>query len=256
MFLYQVLLVAGALGLVAMALMGFIHHGGPDHGSHAGHGHQLGHGHHGGHLGEGAHIGHVHHGGHLGDSSPIGHLHHAGHLGDAHAGHAADPGHLHGGAHSGGHASHDVGHHGGLAPGLLSLLSPMTLFSGCLGAGAVGSVLTGWGVPAPVTAAGAAAGAVGFNALLVRPMMRLVMGFASTPARGLAGTLMQRAEAITRFDANGEGLVRVLVDGQSVDVLARLTEEERRQGARVLRGQSVLVEEVDGRSNRCTVSRL
>jgi hypothetical protein len=132
----------------------------------------------------------------------------------------------------------------------------MTLFAGCLGAGATGTLLTGWGVPSGLTAVGAGAGAVGFNALLVRPMMRLVMGFASTPARGLEGALMQRAEAITGFNENGEGLIRALVDGQSVDILARLSEEERRQGARVLRGQTVRIEEVDGRRNRCTVSRL
>jgi hypothetical protein len=48
----------------------------------------------------------------------------------------------------------------------------------------------------------------------------------------------------------------VLVDGQSVDVLARLSEEERRQGTRVARGQSVRVEDVDTHRNRCTVSRL
>ena len=100
------------------------------------------------------------------------------------------------------------------------------------------------------------AGAIAFNALLIQPIMRLAMGFASEPAQGLDGTLLQNAEAITNFDANGEGLVRVLVDGQSVDVLARLTEEERRQGARVVRGQSVLVEDIDTHRNRCTVSRL
>src|SRR5439155_20580165 len=112
------------------------------------------------------------------------------------------------------------------------------------------------GVSVALSALGAAAGAVVFNALLVRPIMRLVFGFASTPARGLSGALMEAAEAVTAFDANGEGLVRVLVDGQTVDVLARVCDEERRQGARVLRGQSVRVEEVDPRTNRCRVSRL
>jgi hypothetical protein len=38
--------------------------------------------------------------------------------------------------------------------------------------------------------------------------------------------------------------------------LARLTEEEHRQGARVVRGQTVRIEDVDTRSNRCKVSRL
>ena len=62
-------------------------------------------------------------------------------------------------------------------------VSPMTLFAACLGAGIVGSLLTGWGVSALPAGLGAAAGAVVFNALLVRPIMRLVMGFVSEPAR-------------------------------------------------------------------------
>ena len=132
----------------------------------------------------------------------------------------------------------------------------MTLFAACLGAGIIGCLLTGWGVSPLLAGLGAAAGAVVFNALLIRPIMGLVMGFASAPARGLEGALLQDAEAVTAFDANGEGLVRVLVDGQSVDVLARLTEDERREGARVVRGQTVRIEDVDTRSNRCKVSRL
>jgi hypothetical protein len=228
-FLYQILLLTGALGLTAMALVGFVHHGGP-HGQHdAGH---VGGAHSAGELAGGSHAGAAHAGGH--------------------AGHAAH----HGVAQPGGHVAHHGESHDGVGMSLLSLLSPMTLFAACLGAGAVGSALTHWGVPPELTAAGAAVGAVSFNALVVRPTLRLVMGFASVPASGLAGTLMQHAEAVTAFDANGEGLVRVQIDGQSVDLLARLCEDERRQGTRVLRGQSVRVEDVDPRSNRCTVSRL
>jgi hypothetical protein len=229
MFLYQTLLATGALGILAMALLGFVHHAG-NHGN----GGSNGHGHTGAHAGGEAHGGQLHHG-HTGESMHAGHTH-------AHVSH-------HGHEHTGG-VERAVGAH------LLSLLSPMTLFSASLGAGAVGSLLTQWEVSPTLTAAAAGLGAVGFNAFLVRPMLRLLMGFVSEPARGLAGSLMQPAEAITAFDANGEGLVRVLVDGQSVDVLARLTAEERRQGARVLRGQSVRVEDVDPHTNRCTVSRL
>ena len=222
MFIYEILLVTGVLGLVAMSLAGFGHHGGAHH---AGHG--------------GAHAGHAHLAGRVG-----------------HAGHTAAGPMAHRGALRSGRAAAGAVQRGGLGQALLSLLSPITLFAACLGAGAVGSILTRWGVSAVLAAVGAAVGAIGFNALLVRPIMSLVMGFASAPARGLDGTLLQNAEAITNFDANGEGLVRVLVDGQSVDVLARLTEEERRQGTRVVRGQSVRVEDIDAHRNRCTVSRL
>lgn len=234
LFVYEVLLLTGVLGLLAMALAGFAHPGGTHH---------AGGIHHAGHADGGSHAGLApHHG-------PLVH--------DAHGGHAAGHGAAaqHAGDHHGGTA-HGGGEHAGLGQSLLGFLSPMTLFAACLGAGAVGSLLTYWGMPPLVTGLGAAAGAAGVNALVVRPMVRLVMGFVSTPARGLEGTLLQSAEAITAFDANGEGLVRVLVDGQSVDVLARLTEEERQQGTRVRRGQPVLIEEVDGRRNRCIVSRL
>jgi hypothetical protein len=241
MVLYEILLLTGGLGLAAMALLGFAHVGGAHSHGHVG---PLGHGHGAGHLGPGSSGAHGGGGGH-----GI-HVSHAGHAG--HAGHVTHSGGTHAGNHDAAHgASREVG---GMS--LLSLLSPMTLFGACLGAGVVGSVLTRWGEPVQLAAVGAVIGAVGFNALLVRPVMRLVMGFASVPARCLAGTLMEPAEAVTAFDANGEGLVRVLIDGQSVDVLARLTDEERRQGARVLRGQSVRVEEVDPHTNRCKVSRL
>src|SRR5207248_460474 len=58
MFFYEILLVTGALGLIAMALVGFVHAGGPHHSGHTG-------GAHGGHalqvgrLGHGSHTGHA-----------------------------------------------------------------------------------------------------------------------------------------------------------------------------------------------------
>jgi hypothetical protein len=226
MFIYETLLVIGGLGIVLMTVMGFAHVGGAHHAGHTG----------------GAHTGHAL-GGHTAAGS------HAGH--DT-AGHAAH----HGAARVGEQVAAGSANHAGLGQSLLALLSPMTLFAACLGAGIIGCLLSDWGVNPTLTGLGALAGAVVFNALLIRPIMGLVLGFTSTPARGLEGALMQSAEAVTGFDANGEGLVRVLVDGQSVDVLARLTEEERREGARVVRGQTVRIEDVDTHSNRCKVSRL
>jgi hypothetical protein len=222
MFIYETLLVIGGLGIVLMTVMGFAHVGGAHHGGHAG----------------GAHADHVAGGGHG--------------AAGGHAGHAAGHGTAHGGTKTGAEVPAPLS----LGQSLLALLSPMTLFAACLGAGIIGCLLSDWGVNPTLTGLGALGGAIVFNALLIRPIMGLVMGFASAPARGLEGALMQSAEAVTGFDANGEGLVRVLVDGQSVDVLARLTEEERREGARVLRGQTVRIEDVDTRSNRCKVSRL
>src|SRR5262245_33730222 len=128
MALYQILLFTGALGLGVMALLGFAHIGGAHSHGHTG---PLGHGHGPGHLGHGATGGHLG-GGHGAHTSPAGHA-----PSPAHGGHS-------GGAHAEGHAgSHGVQQEvGGL--NLLSLLSPMTLFGACLGAGLVGSLLTRW----------------------------------------------------------------------------------------------------------------
>jgi len=228
MFIYEILLGSGVLGLVAMAFAGFGHHGGARHSVHTAAGR-------GGHVPAAGRLSARISAGRTSAMRPMAHR---------------------GGGLRGQKPAAGTGHPGNLGRALLSLLSPVTLFAACLGAGAAGALLTSWGVSPALSAAGAAAGAIGFNAVLVQPMMRLVMGFASEPAQGLAGSLLQQAEAITNFDAHGEGLVRVLVDGQCVDVLARLTEEERAQGTRVARGQTVRIEDVDTHRNRCTVSRL
>jgi hypothetical protein len=224
---YDVMLLVGAIGLVAMALLGFAH------GSHGHAGHEA-HGHAHGHLGHG-HLAHDH-GGH-------GHVGHAAHGGDAHAGH-------------GGHGAH-AGEHGGNTHPVewLALLSPVTLFSMALGAGATGIFLRALGIQnALLVALAALAGAVLFRAGVVGPVWNLIFSFVSRPARALEGALLQLAEAVTPFNAKGEGLVRLEVDGQSIDVLARLEDPE--PGARVLRGQQVRVESVDPRTNTVTVSRL
>jgi hypothetical protein len=183
---------------------------------------------------------------------------HAGHAEHGHLGHAPlAHGHGEHGAH--GHAAHGdcAGHAGGQAHAIewLALLSPMTLFSLCLGAGATGVLLRTLGVQSAfLTALAALAGAILFRAGVVGPIWKLVLSFASRPARALEGALLQLAEAVTPFNAKGEGLVRLEVDGQSIDVLARL--EHPDQGSRVLRGQQVRVESVDSHTNTVTVSRL
>jgi hypothetical protein len=217
---YDVMLLVGAIGLLSMALLGFAH-GGHGHAGHAEHGH-LGH----------APLAHGH-----GEHGAHGHAAHGGH---GHAGHGDRAGHAGGQAH---------------AIEWLALLSPMTLFSLCLGAGATGVLLRTLGVQSAfLTALAALAGAILFRAGVVGPIWKLVLGFASRPARALEGALLQLAEAVTPFNAKGEGLVRLEVDGQSIDVLARL--EHPDQGSRVLRGQQVRVESVDAHTNTVTVSRL
>lgn len=186
-----------------------------------------------------AHAGHGH-----GDHGSSGHVgsHAAGHGGAHAAAHAGDA------AHSGEHAGHT--NHGEW----LALLSPMTLFSMALGGGATGILLRSLHLPGALTALCAVTGAVLFRVGVVGPIWNLIYGFASRPARMLDGALLQHAEAVTAFNALGEGLVRLVVDGQSIDVLARL--EHPDPGSPVTRGQRVQVESVDSRTNTVTVSRL
>ena len=60
----------------------------------------------------------------------------------------------------------------------------------------------------------------------------------------------------TDFDAQGQGLIAVELDGQLIQVLGILRPEERSIGIRVRRGGRVRIEEVDAVRNRCLVSSL
>jgi hypothetical protein len=224
-----------------MALMGFVHgHGHHGHDAHQGHAH-----------GVDVHTGHAH----------AGHGH-AGHA-DAGHGHAHASSHTHGAA--AGHTGHDDGSGGdgdvdaqgaGNLAALLWImpfLSPLNWFSWMIGAGAAGSLAGA--VAEPGRAAIAVAGAIGFNLLVVKPLWSFIFGFASQPAKNLEGCLMQQVEAVTGFDERGEGLIRVTIDGHSEDVLARLIDGERGI-VRIRRGDRLLIEEVDPRTNSCRVSRV
>jgi hypothetical protein len=57
------------------------------------------------------------------------------------------------------------------------------------------------------------------------------------------------------FDANGNGLVAVELDGQVVQLLATLNSNERGVARRVRAGDRLRIEAVDDR-NRCTVTYL
>ena len=137
---------------------------------------------------------------------------------------------------------------------LFELLSPLTLFSLALGAGATGLILQSLGLTLVQVAVAAALGAAIFYLAILRPLRSLIFSFASRPAELLDGALMQEAEVVTSFNAHGEGIVRLNVDGRSIDVLARL--EKAEHGAHVHRGQRVLVEDVDTHRNEVRVSRL
>jgi hypothetical protein len=215
MDLYISSLLLGAAGLGVMALGGLGHRGG-------------------GHAGSAAH-GHGHVTGH-GHGSATGHVHGVKHLGHVQAaGHAA--------------SARDA-----MSNTLWTITSPRFLFSLLLGFGTAGELLRPV-LGGPLLLAAAVAGGVLFERVIVSPLWNLAMRFASAPAVTLESSVADEATAVTSFDANGQGIVSLEVDGQVVQILATLSPDDRALGAaRVRAGQRVRIDEVDAEQNRCTVS--
>ena len=101
----------------------------------------------------------------------------------------------------------------------------------------------------------AVAGGIAFEAVIVGPLWNLLLRFASRPAMTLEQGIMDEAEAATSFNAEGDGLVKVVVDGQVVQLLGTLSPADRASGTRVRAGDRLIIEAVDPARQRCTVSR-
>jgi hypothetical protein len=272
---YLFCLILGFLGLVIMAGSGLAAHGGDHGGGHHGHakelgGHGHGHGlkelggHHGHDAGHGVHVKEL--GGHHGHDAGV-HVKDLGH----HGAHVKDVGHAH--VKDAGQHARDIGHHakdvaqlqdgsdGGDGGGvgddlgdyLLSLLSPRVAFSILTGVGAAGLLLDDW-LPGLLLLVVAIAAGLAFEGLLVRPFWNFLFRFASTPAQTLETSLMDRATAVTGFDAQGQGIVSIIMNGEIVQLLGTLRPEDRAAGVRVRTGDALTVEDVDGKRNRCVVS--
>lgn len=174
-----------------------------------------------------------------------------GHQGHGAPGHG---GHGHGSHGTGAHAAHGHSHGSGGRDSLLwSLMSPRILFSLALGFGAVGE-LVGPFTSGVLRMAVALLGALLFERFLVTPLWNFTMRFASQPALTLESAVADEATAVTAFDANGQGIVSIEVDGQIVQVLATLQPGDRSLGVRVRAGQRVRIEDVNSAASRCTVS--
>jgi hypothetical protein len=190
----------------------------------------------------------------------IGGIAHVGHDGHGHAGHGHG-GHAHGADGHVGHAHTAEMHaHAGQAHAapahpaparLFSLLSPRVLFALLVGFGAGGLLASPLGEPWRAGAAVLAAAA--FEGLLVGPLWRMLFRFESSPAATLETAIEDDARAVMGFDANGQGLVALDVDGQIVQLLATLSTEDRARGARVRSGDLVRVSSIDAARHRCTV---
>jgi translation initiation factor IF-1 len=191
-----------------------------------------------------------------------------GHGGHSHGGrdHHAGAGHAHGTHAHGGHAhaAHSQAHgHAGHGPGsasarALSLLSPRILFSFLLGMGTAGVVLRplGTSLTSPLLFAVAVAAGVAFERLFVTPLWNFMFRFESTPALTLEAAVEDEAKAVTNFDGNGQGLISLELDGQFVQCLGTLCQEDRLAGIHVRAGDVVRIQDVDADRNRCTVRRL
>ncbi len=190
--------------------------------------------------GMGRHASHAH-GGH----SHGGHTH-AGH---SHGGHSPG-GHNHG-THAHGAHSHTV--HQSAGSRFLSLMSPRVLFSVSLGLGTAGLVLRPI-LGGPLLFAAALGLGILFERVLVTPIWNFMFRFASTPALTLESSVSDEARAVTSFDANGQGLIAVELDGQSVQLLGTLQPSDRAMHVRVPAGARLRIEEVDSARNRCIVS--
>jgi hypothetical protein len=134
-------------------------------------------------------------------------------------------------------------------------MSPRVIFSVLVGFGAAGMLMRGI-LSGPLLFAAAAVGGIAFETLLVAPLWRSMFRFASAPAATLESAISDQVSAVTGFDANGQGLVAIELDGQVVQLLATLRTDDREAGVRVRAGDQLRVEDVDAARNQCTVSYL
>jgi hypothetical protein len=88
---------------------------------------------------------------------------------------------------------------------------------------------------------------------LVRPLWNLTYRFQGEASSPLEGLVMSEAAAVVPF-RNGKGMVSTVRDGRLVQFAARLREDQRALPVKV--GDRLLIEEVDTRLERVTVSIL
>jgi hypothetical protein len=137
---------------------------------------------------------------------------------------------------------------------MVMAISPIDIFSVLLGVGATGILLKLLLAGIPLAICSAFGGAL-FTFGVIRPVMGFFMRFASRPSEGLEGEVSSIGEATSRFDSNGRGLVKLILDEQVATVLATLDESERESGVRVSKGDKVVIISVDASRNTCVVSR-
>lgn len=241
-------MVAGLIGLVAMALPGLSRHGGSH--AHAGHTGHVGHAGHAGHTGHLGHAAHTTHGLQAG-KSPV----HAA-PGHASAGHVA-PGHAaptHAGAHAPAHPAHAGAQHGILGShSVLEILDPRLLCSLMALFGATGQIAYAAGLSPGWSAVLAVPAALGLEWAVVGRLWRLALSFQGQPESPMDTLLFDEVEAVTLFH-NGKGMVRAVKDGRSVQLVAHLQDDEGEEPVRT--GDRLRITGVDPENEKVTVTRI
>jgi hypothetical protein len=164
----------------------------------------------------------------------------------------------HGAARQGSARGSAAGVHGAsqlLAHAFWTITTPRVMFSLLIGFGATGQLLKD-SLGGLLVPAAALCGGLLFERLVITPAWNFTLRFASRPALMLDSVLSDSATAVTSFNRDGEGIIAVEVDGQIVQLLARLQPDSRTTGGRIRAGQQLRIEEVDSMKNRCTVSVL
>ncbi len=87
----------------------------------------------------------------------------------------------------------------------------------------------------------AVAGGLGFNYLLNSVITNLLMKYASNPSEGLEGMVAKLGKATSNFDQAGYGVIELVLDQQTVQVLARLDPSEVSEGVKVRKGTIRLI---------------
>jgi hypothetical protein len=177
----------------------------------------------------------------------------------------------HPGVHHGevslGHNGHVSSHHhslersnaasnGGWSFSILTWLgwfSPLYLCGAVIGFGVtgvlVGHLFQGW----PCFAF-ALLGAYFTRIICIRPLISGILMWASRPARTLGDAVLETGIAVTNFDANGYGMVKLSLNGQIVQLLGLLVPEDSTE-LRVSAGERLFIRSVDSVRQRCRVSR-
>ena len=185
-------------------------------------------------------------------------FHHAGvQVGSGHSAPAAAHAHVGPAVHGNVHSSHGQNgvnrSEGVLFFRLLAWFSPIYICGAIVGFGATGTlvspILQGW-----LQLAAAVVGAYVLCFFCIRPLLTGIQKWASLPAKTLSDAVLEDGTAVTDFDSQGYGLVRLHLDGQVVQLLGQLVQEEK-SGAPVRSGETLFVRSVDSARQRCVVCR-